>query len=216
VIHYGFNKDDVINKFSTLINSNEFMNYNIFKNQIHQEIDRLLLRATKFTIHPITNKLIVKIINSIKISSNVLLEDEDIEVNKEVRVEKGRGITKLQLTLVCSLFIIIVLIFSFTQFYKMKSNEKASVSQSASVSSVNDVNIGKEILLKLKVEQFNYDKNSGVKSLVLGDTTSVINAVIDKNIKVPFIEEGKTYTFQGILLKSDGSFTMKVKKVLNK
>lgn len=73
--------------------------------------------------------------------------------------------------------------------------------------------IEEKVIIQAEVVEFRYDNQSGTKFLVLSDGNDTIPAVIFSSTKVPYIEVGDRFIFEGELQEFKGEVELKVLKV---
>ncbi|WP_017754951.1 NERD domain-containing protein [Calidifontibacillus oryziterrae] len=241
VIHYGFTSESIESSTSTWTESNmdDFFKYHLFRDQLTSQLDQRLSLATKFNTKGISLNIIEEFVRHVRISKNIISENElelverTNEVNKaanevkelaeqtkqmlehqkrlytakqEIKTDSNKKNFNLW-PLVGSIVVIVgILLFYWNNQVKTPldlPNTNAPVIENS-----NDT-----VRLYGEVIDFSYDKNSGTKFLVLSDGKDTINAIIFKDIKVPFINKGDSFLFEGKLQQYKGELELNISKV---
>ena len=204
----------------------DYFKYHLFSEQLDSGIVNAIERATKFYVkgNSLTNNAKMEIVEGIKVSHSKIDEDGYFErfneheekialVNAELNqikesmqsyqikskqeemiVEKKRNkFTFLIYPTIVALFIIGFIVFKALDGEEFRTEKVLSSFESL------DERTESYIEVQAKVTRFYYDSNSGTKFLTLSDGELEMEAVIFKGTKVPFIEEGDTYVFEGYI-----------------
>ncbi|WP_442598105.1 NERD domain-containing protein [Neobacillus sp. D3-1R] len=212
-----------LNKWSSE-DKRDYFKYHLFSEQLDSGIVNAIERATKFQVkgYSLTDNAQMEIVESIKVSHIKMDEDGYFErfndheekialVNAELnQIKKNMqsyqinskqeemivGKKRNKFIFLIYPIIIALFIIGFTVFKALDADEIGTEKVLSSFESLDDRTEG-YIEVKAKVTRFYYDSNSDTKFLTLSDGELEIEAVIFKNTKVPFIEEGETYIFEG-------------------
>lgn len=211
VIHYGFTKQEFKEKFDNGWDAN-FYKSTIFRDQLNEDIDNLLLNSSKFINKGIGAHNIQRIVDSIAISDKIFdtekIKDELADRNEELgKMRKDeKTVKKLVYVVIALLIVSIVGIFKVLpdmQANIQRQDEVLSAGEDTALSIAkilsDDSNVGKEFELLLLVTEFNYDSDSETKFLLLSDGKDSIDGVIFSNTAVPYIEVNNCYNIVGKL-----------------
>lgn len=202
----------------------DFYKYHLFSEQLDSGIVEAIERATKFRVsgYILTDKVQTEIVESIKVSQIKRDEDGYFErfndheekialVNAELnqikesmqsyqtnRKQEDMRVQKKNFSFLIYLIVGALLITGFIVFTALDNDEIGKEQVLSSFESLDDRTEG-YIEVQAKVARFYYDSNSGTKFLTLSDGKQELEAVIFKDTKVPFIEEGDTYIFEGYI-----------------
>lgn len=223
VIQIGFTQNEFVSKFCQKWSEQDRKDYEnvvFFKDQLNSNIDQLLLSAMKYKGNSFDlddkNSFIKKFVESVQtcdfsieryelnLHDKQEQEQEQVVVLSKKKKPKGR------------IFICLLILVLLTCFYFMsKDDDTQSVNSNAItvVSAVNKDSLGDKITIVAEVDDFSYDKKSGTKFLKLSSHTGDFEAVIFKNVTVPFINVGETYTFSGVVQEYKGAYELRIESV---
>lgn len=202
----------------------DFFKYHLFSEQLDSGIVKAIERATKFRVggYILTDKILMEIVESIKVSHIKRDEDgyfkrfdeheekialvnaelnqikESMQTYQTNRKQEDMRVQKKNFSFLIYPIIGFLLIIGFMVFTALDNDEIRKESVLSSFESL-DERTEDYIEVQAKVTRFYYDSNSGTKFLTLSDGEREMEAVIFKDTKVPFIEEGDTYIFEGYL-----------------
>jgi hypothetical protein len=221
--------------------SNSYFQFHLFRNQLTEGMDQRLKSATKYPGFPadriLSGEIVKDFVQDFRIAE-IHVTDNDIEIYKttkelELRTrnleEKTAEILKAKEEMstyyvsqqnseknksqkpnktILLVAVIALLLFSgylAINFFKANDDHISEV--------LTEDSIGKNIEFEAKVESFHYDKESGVKLLTLSDDQTIIDAVILKDTKVPFVNEGDSYKFYGTVQKYKGRVQLRINSI---
>lgn len=129
------------------------------------------------------------------------------EIHNNITETKPKS-NNFVLVLVGAIFIFGVLSFSY-YMDNMKNNTSQSNYSNFDQSTKQDEisESGENFSMECVVEDFYYDNESKIKYLTLNTGSEIIYAAIDKDTKVPYINEGESYIFTGSYENTDENMT---------
>jgi hypothetical protein len=112
---------------------------------------------------------------------------------------------------------VLVLIAGIVTYVNIQPIEDASDTPESTI--IDDLtlledSIGKDVKVEASVEKFFFDQESGTKFLTISDGENTIEAVIFKDQKTPYMEEGKSYTFEGTIEMYKGEMELVVSSIM--
>lgn len=222
VVNIGFTKGEFETRFKVQIDSwdethtLDFFKYHLFVDQLNGHIDITIGQATKFPNHRVqslTSPRIKEIASNLKIGEvtkssyedlgNLVSTIEGSSTVKSEEVEKKKSV--LGKWIVPIVVVIMLPVFIF-YFYSNTNDSGVNLDRI-------EEHIGETIRLEAEVIKFYYDTSSHTKFLTLRSETGTIKAVIFENVKVPYINEGETYTFTGLVQTYNSDIELKVENV---
>lgn len=210
VLNIGFTRGDFERKFEIQIKSwdeahtQDFFKYHLFIDQLSGHVDSVLAQTTKFPnsrLTSLTTPRIKEIASNLKIGEVKIQRDSETEIDSTPN--DGTKGKHRKWWLVGVLFILLAL--PITYFALLSSD-------SISLSNVEN-HIGTSISIEAKVTSFYYDEKSKTKLLTIQNDTGSIDSVIFDDVKVPYINEGETYEFVGVVQEYNGEVQLQVKSV---
>lgn len=222
-----------------------YFKYHLFNDELNKFIAKKIENATKFPYQNVrlTEKAIYDITQTVESSPSLEYNDMLTEkvseqeakiasVNQNIdllREEMNRYKTEKETSSASvsddtknrkssRLFPIILVagVIIATLFVVINMGEEPSNHNDVVEDSIANSNLGDSVRFDAKVERFYFHKESETKFLTLTDGKNRIEAVIFSSIKVPFIEEGMNYKFEGVIKdsKTNGEVELHVNKVI--
>lgn len=214
VIHIGFCKIDFMSKFSKSWDETQRKDYTsvvFFKDQINSSIDRLFYKATKYNNYSFGPGDKISFINNFVMS--VKTQEVHAEQYELSPLSKQESSTK-GLKIGIAICLIILVLTSGFYLLNMKDDAVPVNSEVIPIEQmVSEDLLGERVAIVAQVDDFSYDKKSGTKFLKLSNSAGSMEAVIFKNVEVPYINVGETYTFNGVVQEYKGVYELCIDSV---